>query len=60
MCSIQTIQKRAMNIFFDEWGNFKISVVENSKQYMKSEAGCQSAYAPYAGFELQKIHFGFC
>ena len=44
---------------FDEWGNFKISVVENSKQYMKSEAGCQSAYAPYAGFELQKFILDF-
>lgn len=44
---------------FDEYGNFKISVVENSKQYMKSEAGCQSAYAPYAGFELQKFILDF-
>ena len=44
---------------FDEYGNFKISVVENSKQYMKSETGCQSAYAPYAGFELQKFILDF-
>lgn len=44
---------------FDEYGNFKISVVENSKKYMKSEAGCQSAYAPYAGFELQKFILDF-
>lgn len=44
---------------FDECGNFKISVIENSKQYMKSEAGCQSAYAPYAGFELQKFILDF-
>lgn len=44
---------------FDEYGNFKIAVVENSKQYMKSEAGCQSAYAPYAGFELQKFILDF-
>lgn len=44
---------------FDEYGNFKISVVENSRRYMKSEAGCQSAYAPYAGFELQKFILDF-
>ena len=44
---------------FDEYGNFKISVIENSRQYMKSEAGCQSAYAPYAGFELQKFILDF-
>ena len=44
---------------FDEYENFKISVVENSKQYLKSEAGCQSAYAPYAGFELQKFILDF-
>lgn len=47
------------NNIFDEYGNFQISVVENSKQYMKSEAGCQSAYAPYAGFELQKFILDF-
>lgn len=43
----------------DKYGNFKITVVENSRQYVKSEAGCQSAYAPYAGFELQKFILDF-
>ncbi|NBH36190.1 hypothetical protein D3Z58_22355 [Clostridiaceae bacterium] len=40
---------------FDCNGMFKSNVLENSSQYLKSEAGCQSAYAPYAGFEVQKF-----
>ena len=40
---------------FDYRGMFKSNVLENSSQYLKSEAGCQSAYAPYAGFEVQKF-----
>lgn len=44
---------------FDCDGNFIAGVLENSRQYLKSEAGCQSAYAPYAGFEVQKFVHDF-
>lgn len=41
--------------FFDDYGMFNNNVLLNSRKYLKSEAGCQSAYAPYAGFEVQKF-----
>lgn len=47
------------NNIFDAQGRFNISVIEDSKKYLKSEAGCQSAYAPYAGFEVQKFVLDF-
>ncbi len=47
------------NNIFDSQGHFNISVIEDSRKYLKSEAGCQSAYAPYAGFEVQKFILDF-
>lgn len=44
---------------FDQNGNFDNGVLVDSHQYMKSEAGCQSSYAPYAGFEVQKFILDF-
>lgn len=40
-------------------GMFNSNVLVNSRKYLKSEAGCQSAYAPYAGFEVQKFVLDF-
>lgn len=42
-----------LNYMFDKYNNFKISVIKEPWKYLKSESGCQSAYAPYSGFELQ-------
>jgi len=47
------------NNIFDENGNFILRVLNNGKQYLKSEAGCQSAFAPYSGFEVQKFILDF-
>lgn len=44
---------------FDVNGMFNNNVLVNSRKYLKSEAGCQSAYAPYAGFEAQKFVLDF-
>lgn len=44
---------------FDVNGMFSNNVLVNSRKYLKSEAGCQSAYAPYAGFEAQKFVLDF-
>lgn len=44
---------------FDVNGIFNNNVLVNSRKYLKSEAGCQSAYAPYAGFEAQKFVLDF-
>ena len=44
---------------FDINGRFNNNVLVESKKYLKSEAGCQSAYAPYAGFEAQKFVLDF-
>lgn len=44
---------------FDVNGAFNNNVLNDSKEYLKSEAGCQSAYAPYAGFEAQKFVLDF-
>lgn len=44
---------------FDSNGEFDNNVLIDSGKYIKSEAGCQSAYAPYAGFEVQKFVLDF-
>lgn len=54
-----TINKGTKNNIFDNYGNFNAGVLKDPNQYLKSEAGCQSAYAPYAGFEVQKFVHDF-
>ena len=44
---------------YDSTGAFNNNVLIDGSQYLKSEAGCQSAYAPYAGFEAQKFVLDF-
>ena len=44
---------------FDVNGMFNNNVLVDSRKYLRSEAGCQSAYAPYAGFEVQKFVLDF-
>ena len=38
---------------FDQYKRFKNSVLQQPNKYLRSEAGCQSSYAPYSGFEVQ-------
>ncbi|WP_026886838.1 ThiF family adenylyltransferase [Clostridium beijerinckii] len=49
------IDKNTINSILDSSENFKISVLKESWKYLKSESGCQSAYAPYSGFEAQQF-----
>lgn len=44
---------------FDINGTFNNNVLVDSRKYLKSEAGCQSAYASYAGVEAQKFILDF-
>ncbi len=44
---------------YDTNGIFNKNILIDSGKYLKSEAGCQSAYAPYAGFEAQKFVLDF-
>jgi hypothetical protein len=47
------INKNTENYIYDIEKNIKIGVVEDSSIYTKSEAGCQSHFMPYSGFEMQ-------
>lgn len=47
------INKNTENYIFDIEKNIKIGVIENPGIYTKSEAGCQSHFMPYSGFEMQ-------
>lgn len=53
------IDKSTEKSIFDINGAFVNNVLIDSKKYLKNEAGCQSAYAPYAGFEAQKFVLDF-
>ncbi|WP_288394582.1 ThiF family adenylyltransferase [uncultured Vagococcus sp.] len=47
------INKNTENYIFDANKNIKLGIVENASLYIKSEAGCQSHFMPYSGFEMQ-------
>jgi len=53
------INEKTEENIFDTNGQFNNAVLLDGKKYLKSEAGCQSAYAPYAGFEVQKFVLDF-
>ena len=38
---------------FDENFNFKERIIINGDDYLSREAGCQSTFIPYSGFEVQ-------
>lgn len=42
-------------IFDEKTFEFKYSIVKNGSEYLKREAGCQSTYMPYSGFNLQQF-----
>ncbi|HBE8719200.1 TPA: ThiF family adenylyltransferase [Clostridioides difficile] len=41
------------NVLFDEKFNFKDRIIINGDDYINREAGCQSTFIPYSGFEVQ-------
>ncbi|QYA34106.1 ThiF family adenylyltransferase (plasmid) [Macrococcus psychrotolerans] len=47
------LNELSKSYIFDKERNIKLSVVQNVHQYSKSEAGCQSRFMPYSGFEVQ-------
>lgn len=53
------INNKTLNNLFDDNGKFKVSTLDNNVNYLKSEAGCQSAYAPYSGFDVQRFILNF-
>lgn len=55
----EKIDESTVNLILDSNGEFKISVLKEPWRYLKSESGCQSAYAPYSGFEAQLFINGF-
>lgn len=53
------VNERTEESLFDDNKKFNVSVLENTSSYLKSEAGCQSAYAPYSGFDVQRFVLSF-
>lgn len=49
------INSTALSQIFDDNGHFKIGILEKPSEFSKSEAGCQSYFAPYSGFEMQNF-----
>ncbi|EDN9403965.1 hypothetical protein GXD46_08895 [Listeria monocytogenes] len=47
------VNEKTENYIFDSERNIKISIVESAASYTKAEAGCQSHFMPYSGFEMQ-------
>lgn len=41
------------SLLFDENFNFKDRIIVNGDDYVSREAGCQSTFIPYSGFEVQ-------
>lgn len=46
-------QQDIENLLFDENFNFKERIIINGDDYVSREAGCQSTFIPYSGFEVQ-------
>ena len=53
------IDEKTENSIFYANGSFNNNIIIDSRKYMKNEAGCQSVYAPYGGFEVQKFVLDF-
>lgn len=45
---------------YDNEYAFKYSVIEDGRNYKKREAGCQSTFIPYSGFEAKRFLYDFC
>lgn len=47
------IDEKTKDYIFDSAGNIKIGITRNPNQYSRAEAGCQSRFMPYSGFDMQ-------
>lgn len=47
------VNENTENYIFDADKNIGIGIVQDASLYVKSEAGCQSHFMPYSGFEMQ-------
>lgn len=47
------INEKTKQYIFGSNGNINIGVISNPEQFSKAEAGCQSRFMPYSGFEMQ-------
>ena len=47
------IDEKTKDYIFDSAGNIKIGITSNPNQYSRAEAGCQSRFMPYSGFDMQ-------
>jgi len=45
---------------YDDVFAFKYSVLEKGTDFSKKEAGCQSTFIPYSGFEAKRFLYDFC
>ena len=55
----KNVDEKTEKSIFDADGSFNNNIIIDSRKYLKSEAGCQSVYAPYGGFEVQKFILDF-
>ena len=49
----ERIDEKTKDYIFDSTGNIKIGITSNPNQYSRAEAGCQSRFMPYSGFDMQ-------
>lgn len=47
------IDEKTKDYIFDSTGNIKIGITRDPAQYSQAEAGCQSRFMPYSGFDMQ-------
>lgn len=62
MAAHALVLNKPQNIFtemFDEDLSFLNPVIENSSEYLRREAGCQSTYMPYSGLDVQAFLLDF-
>lgn len=52
------INQKTKRYIFDSLGNISIGVTRNSSKYSRAEAGCQSRFMPYSGFDMQLFSQG--
>lgn len=50
---VQTEKNNIEDILYDSNFNFKNRILMDGDSYIKKEAGCQSTFLPYSGFEVQ-------
>lgn len=56
---IDSVDNIESKLFENDY-SFKYPILENGKSFKKKEAGCQSTYMPYSGFEAKLFIDDFC